>query len=199
MVEKPTASTARRRTRVNSRRKLILDAAAVEFAEVGYERATLDRIGERVGLSKASLYYYVKGKEDLLAQAVERCVNDVMERVELAIEGDPDPLSRFKALIFAHVDVATSTPHGRMLAENMHALRNAAASQADRYEELISGAIEEAVAAGRLRRTPTRPTVKLTLGALNAVSLWFDPEGSLSLEEVSEGVLSVLLAGLEAP
>lgn len=200
MVEKSPESVSRRRTRVDSRRELILDAAAVEFAEVGYERATLDRIGKRVGLSKASLYYYVKGKEDLFAQAVERFVDDVMERVDRVETSDPDPLGRFTALVHAHLDVGTTTAHGRMLAENLHALRHErAAVHARRYEAIVARVLEDAVVAGALRRTVTRPTVKMILGVLNAVSLWFDPDGNMSLDEVAVGVVALLLSGLTAP
>jgi len=199
MVKKSPESASRRRTRVDSRRELILDAAAVEFAEVGYERATLDRIGERVGLSKASLYYYVKGKEDLFAQAVERFVDDVRERVDQVDAAGSDPLRRFTALVYAHLEVGTSTAHGRMLAENLHALRHErAAVHAKRYEAIVARILEDAVVAGELRRTVTRPTVKMILGVLNAVSLWFDPDGGLSFDEVAAGVVGLLLSGLTA-
>ena len=76
------SSTDRRARRMESRRGLILDAAAAEFAEVGYERATLERIGDRVGLSKASVYYYVQdGKPQLLVDLVARVVDEVEARV----------------------------------------------------------------------------------------------------------------------
>ena len=59
------------------RRRAILDAAATEFAEAGYQAATLDRIGDRVGLTKASLYHYVQGKEQLLAALLDRVTADI--------------------------------------------------------------------------------------------------------------------------
>jgi AcrR family transcriptional regulator len=105
--------TDRRAVRAEQRRELLLEAAAREFAEVGYERATLDAIGDRVGLSKASVYYYVKdGKPRLLADLVQRVVGEIEARArELAPEG-AGPADRLRAFVRAHVEVANTTPQG---------------------------------------------------------------------------------------
>lgn len=47
------------------KRKLILDAAAREFAEKGFAGASLNRIIEDAGISKGAMYYYFDDKEDL--------------------------------------------------------------------------------------------------------------------------------------
>jgi len=52
------------------KRELILKAASELFARFGYEKTTLDDIGERCRLNKASLYYYYKNKEDLFVAVV---------------------------------------------------------------------------------------------------------------------------------
>lgn len=59
---------ARRRVRMSSeaRRRQILSAALSEFSTVGFEGATMDRIAQRTGLTKAGLYAHFKGKEQIL-------------------------------------------------------------------------------------------------------------------------------------
>ncbi len=54
------------------RQERILGAAAEEFAARGYESASLNRIVERAGESKGSLYYYFEDKTDLFSTVVER-------------------------------------------------------------------------------------------------------------------------------
>ncbi len=44
----------------------IVDTAAHVFAELGFRKATLDDIASRLGISRATLYHYVEGKEELL-------------------------------------------------------------------------------------------------------------------------------------
>lgn len=185
---------------MESRRGLILDAAAAEFAEVGYERATLERIGERVGLSKASVYYYVRdGKPQLLVDLVARVVDEAEARATGLMAHDDGPAARLRAFLSAHIEVANTTPEGRLLSENLEALMSSdsAAELRHRYERSLTAIIDDGVAAGEFRDLPRRPVVKLILGALNSVRMWHDPDGALSLEDVVHVSLTLLLSGLE--
>jgi len=53
------------RVRTDDRRNAILEAATEVFREVGYERASMAMIAERVGGSKTTLYGYFPSKEEL--------------------------------------------------------------------------------------------------------------------------------------
>lgn len=63
------------------RRDRLFQSAAEEFAAQGYEGASLNRIIERAGIAKSSLYYYFDDKRDLFEQLVqsivERFVRDI--------------------------------------------------------------------------------------------------------------------------
>ncbi len=54
------------------RRERILDAAAGEFSDRGYDGASINRIIEEAGISKGALYYYFDDKEDLFATVIEQ-------------------------------------------------------------------------------------------------------------------------------
>jgi AcrR family transcriptional regulator len=64
-------------------------AVALElFAEQGYEKTSLREIAERLGVTKAALYYHFKSKEDIVASLV----HDVRQEVEKIIAwGDTQP------------------------------------------------------------------------------------------------------------
>ena len=59
------------------RQEEILAAAAQEFAEHGYSRASMNLIIERAGLSKGAMYYYFDDKQDLFTTVMIR----TMERM----------------------------------------------------------------------------------------------------------------------
>jgi AcrR family transcriptional regulator len=66
-----TAETARERTFTEAaRRAQIVEAAIETIAEVGFARASLARIGERIGISKGLIGYHFAGKDDLITQVV---------------------------------------------------------------------------------------------------------------------------------
>ena len=63
------------------RQAALLDPAAREFAEHGYERASLNRILSAADMSKGQAYYYIAGKADLYAAVVDRAIVQLLERL----------------------------------------------------------------------------------------------------------------------
>ena len=59
----------------------LLTTATEEFAERGFDAASLSDILVKTGLSKSSFYYYFEDKEDLLAAVLERLMNDYFPAV----------------------------------------------------------------------------------------------------------------------
>jgi len=47
------------------KKRAILDAAAPEFADRGYNGASINQVIRDAGISKGTMYYYFNGKEDL--------------------------------------------------------------------------------------------------------------------------------------
>ena len=58
--------------RANDTRTRIMEAAEDAFAYYGFSGASLQDIADRVGVKKASLFYYFKGKEELYAEVIQR-------------------------------------------------------------------------------------------------------------------------------
>ena len=54
------------------RRTRLFESAAEEFAAHGFDGASLNRILEKSGMSKSSLYYYFDDKADLFTTMIER-------------------------------------------------------------------------------------------------------------------------------
>lgn len=67
------------------KKKKILSAAVDCFSKTGYDKTTLDEIGSRVNLNKASLYYYYKSKEDLFSDVILFEAGIFQERTRIAL------------------------------------------------------------------------------------------------------------------
>ncbi|MBB6173490.1 AcrR family transcriptional regulator [Nocardiopsis mwathae] len=62
------------------------------FAEQGFEKTSLREIAERLGITKAALYYHFPSKSDLLSDVVAPLLTDVpamLDAAERAGESDP--------------------------------------------------------------------------------------------------------------
>ena len=69
-------------------RDRILAAAAAEFAERGYEGATMRAIAERAEVDAALLHHYFGAKSELFAAAIDMPANPA-RLIPRALEGDP--------------------------------------------------------------------------------------------------------------
>src|SRR5712691_1313221 len=81
----------------------LLAQAARVFAEKGYHSTTMRDLAAASGMSLAGMYYYTRGKEDLLALIQERCFTRVLAGAEEAVAAAHDPSERLQAFIRHHV------------------------------------------------------------------------------------------------
>jgi hypothetical protein len=61
----------------NERKLEIIEAAKRRFAKDGYSPTSMDDIAGDVGITKASLYYFFKGKEEIFAAIIEEVIAEV--------------------------------------------------------------------------------------------------------------------------
>src|SRR6266571_520958 len=83
----------------------LLARAARVFADKGYHPTTMRDLSAASGMSLAGMYYYVRGKEDLLALIQERCFTLVLEGARRAVaaehQGEAPLLDQREQVFFA--------------------------------------------------------------------------------------------------
>jgi AcrR family transcriptional regulator len=70
------------------KRDSIVRAAVAEFAEQGYQRASLNSIVKRLGISKGSLYQYFDNKEALFLHVFDHFIQQVKRQVRTSVAGN---------------------------------------------------------------------------------------------------------------
>ena len=86
-------------------RRRILDVALDLFLERGYDRTSLREIAERLGFSKAALYYHFKAKDDILVALTDAMLDELSELVERVSREEPPGLARSRRAITELVDL----------------------------------------------------------------------------------------------
>jgi AcrR family transcriptional regulator len=69
------------------RRDAVLDAAAVEFAERGFDGTSTEDIARRAGISQPYLFRLFGTKKELFKASVARCFREALETFQRAAEG----------------------------------------------------------------------------------------------------------------
>jgi AcrR family transcriptional regulator len=194
----PSLSEQRRERRWESRRDLIVRAAAEVIAEMGLERATLDAVGDRVGLSKASLYYYVKSKEELLGHVIAHVLATQEAAMAALTRDGMTAEERLRAFCLGHLHSLFADPAGRIAARvALSDIKDEPVRAPLRaYMARLEAILADGVAEGAFRPADSRVVRYSLFSALNAVSLWYSPGGDLSLEQVGDGICDLVISGL---
>ncbi len=74
-----------------NRAREILEAAYKAFARDGYHHTTMDKIAQRVGVTKGTLYLYYKSKADLFVAVLEDRLKHLEQRIQHAIDTAQTP------------------------------------------------------------------------------------------------------------
>lgn len=91
-----------RRTRPDTRSH-ILEAALEVFSEHGFEGSSLQQIADRLGLTKAALYYHFRSKDELLEALVEPAMTDLDELLDRH-SGERDTTGHRRRFVNDYID-----------------------------------------------------------------------------------------------
>jgi AcrR family transcriptional regulator len=140
-----TAGTDERRT---DTRKLIRAVALELFAEQGYEKTSLREIAERLGVTKAAVYYHYRTKEEILTSLLDEHLAGMDAVVEWAKGLPPGRerrravLERYSALLGAMTEDGSQLV--RFMQENQTSIKELAvgAQMKARFERLAAMLVE---------------------------------------------------------
>jgi AcrR family transcriptional regulator len=194
----------RPRGRTTDREKEIVETAAHLFYERGYANTSVQDIAEAVGILKASVYYYIRSKEDLLFQILVETHDgaDVILE-EVASRTDLEPLDRLRLFIERHVadHLVRNREKVAIFYRDVSVLspaRRAAISKRRRKQEKFAiGLVEDAQAAGDIDPgIDARMSAFLIYGTMNWIHTWYKPAGEVSPEALARLCSEVVLNGL---
>jgi len=188
------------RARVSLRRIEILKSAAAAFRRRGYHGASVGEIADALHMTKGSLYYYFRNKEEILYFCHDYSLDILLDLLrDVQAEGRP-PDEKLRRLIVAFVHMIIDELHGTALTMDLQALSPRALrriiTKRDRFDRGIRRVLEEGMDAGVFARADPKLLAFAILGAVNWIPRWFDPRGRATSEEIAQAFAEYLLRGL---
>ncbi|MBZ5675489.1 MAG: TetR family transcriptional regulator [Acidobacteriia bacterium] len=182
----------------------LLDAAVALFSRQGYAATSTREVAALLGMQKASLYYHIQSKEDLLYFICKSSLERILADVESAIQEVPDSLERTRVLIVAHVEsmLRDKDEHATTLTE-MYALSKDRLPQIvalrEGYVDLVRSVLYEAQKSGALRDDIDVRYLSLALlGLMNRALVWYRRRGPLSPSQLGELLAAIFLTGAQS-
>ena len=183
-------------------RDQILAAAARLFATSGYAATTMNDVAAACGLSKATLYHYVRDKHDLLAKVSRAHVQRLEALVAEVLARGLPPQQRLMALIDCFMAAYADAQHEhRVLTEDVKFLQPGPQGEVLDGQRRVVAAFADAIAAARpeLGGRPLAGALAMLLfGMMNWTFTWLRAAGPLSYEAVARMVSELFFGGLPA-
>ncbi|WP_264072412.1 TetR/AcrR family transcriptional regulator [Mycobacterium palustre] len=208
-ARKQSDNARRRQERRNADRRAsgerwqtILKGAAEVFRREGYARARLEDVAVEVGINRASLYYYVGTKEELLVALIEEPAYAMTRHCREALESNAPADEKLRRALRAYVDDLAAYPEVFLLfneSQHLAAIPEARdiVANADAYGKALLAIVEEGVASGAFRQDLDPRLVMLgILGMHNWIHRWYVPGGRNTLDEIGDAFAAMVLSGL---
>jgi AcrR family transcriptional regulator len=180
----------------------ILKGAAEVFRREGFARARLEDVAAEVGINRASLYYYVGTKEELLVALIEQPAYTMTRHCREALDSGAPADEKLRRALRAYIEDMTDSPEIFLLfSESQHLATISEAkdivANADAYGKALLAIVEEGIASGVFRRDLDPRLVMLgILGMHNWIHRWYVPGGRNTLTEIGDAFAEMTLAGL---
>ena len=186
----------------DDQRKLILQQAAQLFAQSGYPATSMNQVARACGLSKATLYHYVRDKDSLLLQIAEGHVSRLQVMVDEVCALGLPPEPRLRLLIERTMaEYAGAQQAHRVLTEDVRFLQpNDRQRVLDKQRHVVRavatamGELRPDLQAARLHK----PLAMLLFGSINWMFTWLRAEGPLRHADMAPLVADLLFGGIAA-
>ena len=179
----------------------ILDVAVSVFRERGYDGSTLDDVARAAGITKASIYYHVRSKEELLSRGVGRALDALFAVLDERPARRGRAAARLKYIVHRTIEITVdklpevtlllrvrgNTPVERQIMERRR-----------EFDHLIARVMRQAQRQGDIRAdVEPRLATRLLFGMLNSITEWYRQGGRLDAPEVAEAISRIAFQGME--
>lgn len=196
----PWGTAPERATLRASKREAVLRVAAQIFNEKGFHATSLDEVAERLHVTKPTLYYYVKNKDEILFE----CVNIGLQMLEEAVDRERarggTAIDQLRAAMRSYVEIVTQdfgmclirVGEDPLPPEGQRKLRKFKAKLDHQFRELVQQGILE----GSIVDCDPKIAAFTLAGALSWIGRWYRPDGPLQPQEIADQCIALLTHGL---
>lgn len=182
-----------------TKRDAVLREAARTFNEKGFHSTSLDELAERLHVTKPTLYYYFRSKEEILYECLLRGLGELEEVADAALIAEGSGRERFVGVMHGYAGIVLGDFGYTTVHIGQDPLSPQRRAQARRVERRVAHKLQSLIAAGIADGSiaPCDPKIMASTfaGALNWITRWYRPDGAMSAEEITAQCVNLLLSG----
>jgi AcrR family transcriptional regulator len=179
----------------------IFAAALHLFEEKGYHGASMQDLADAVGMQKASLYYYVRSKEELLVRVCERGTGAFTQELSEIVASDANATDKLRRALECHLVALCEQlelftvflREQKFLGERQ---KRKLRGEGKRHAELWERILEQGITSGEFRPMNVTVTTLAILGMCNWLYEWYSPRGAFQPREIAGMFSDLILNGI---
>jgi AcrR family transcriptional regulator len=183
-----------------TKREAVLRMAAQSFNEKGFHATSLDDVAARLNVTKPTLYYYFKNKEEILFECVRIGLQMIDEAAENVARRGGTGVEQLFAVMRKYAEIVTMDFGMCLIRVGEDPLQPAARRKLRqlkaRIDRRFRSLIEQGIAEGDLAPCDAKIAAFTVAGALSWIARWYRPDGPLSPNDIAEQCISILIEGL---
>ena len=196
----PWAVATDREQQREIKRNAVLTTAAELFNERGFAATSLDDIAARLHVSKPTLYYYIKNKDEILLECVRKGLHMTLDGIEASRQAGGNALDQLKACMRVYASIVVE-PFGTCLIrvgdeqvpeESRKELRRMKSEIDLAFRKLVA----EGISQGLLRPCDPKMAAFIIAGALSWIGRWYQRGGEYTPEQIADQCVEQLLGGV---
>ena len=187
-----------KKPKVSNRRDLIIRTASRLFRTKGYERTTVRDLADAVGMHSGSLFFHFRSKEEILLAILENGLQHSIQILSRSLANARTPTEKLAAICHGHLKAILEEERDTftVILSDWYTLspksRRKVIALRDQYEAHIDRALKEVTKSGSLHGD-IRVFRLFLLGALNWTVQWYRADGDLTVDQLAERFLSIIL------
>ena len=199
----PWPQAPEREQQREAKRNAVLSTAAQMFNERGFHATSLDDIAARLQVSKPTLYYYVKNKDEILLECVKKGLHLILEGIEASRQAGGNAVDQLRACMQVYADIVTQ-PFGMCIIRigdeevpepSRTELRRMKSEIDQAFRRLVAQGVQE----GTLAPCDPKMTAFVIAGALSWIGRWYQSGGEYTAAQVAEQCIGTLMHGVLGP
>jgi AcrR family transcriptional regulator len=184
------------------KRFAILRTAAELFNERGFYETSLNELAKRLNVTKPSLYYYFKSKDDILLQILNQAVVEFGPAMTMAEASGLSGLERLKIFVSQYTVCMTGVFGKCMVLSGLGPLEPSSKDELTPTFRLLDSFVrkllDEGIQDGSIAPCDTKITTFSIFGAMHWLARWYRPEGEFSPQAIADRVFALFESGLKA-
>jgi AcrR family transcriptional regulator len=189
------------RTQLDGRAAEVYRTAAKIILQKGYDATSVSDIADALGITKAGLYHYIKGKTELLYEIMKYGLEELEKEVLVPAAAIADPEERLRFVITTHSRIVTRGDGAvTILVDEARALTPAQGRHVTKmkrkYVDCLRDTLDEMKAQGKLRDVDTTVAAFSITGAINWLSRWYQPQGRLNAAQIAQQIADIAFQGV---